>query len=71
LIAHQAIIRALYGYLSGRPQEECPHVPVPLHTVIELTPTAYGYEERRTGLEPLLPDRSDAPFSVAPRPDRI
>jgi broad specificity phosphatase PhoE/predicted kinase len=71
LIAHQAIIRALYGYLSGRPQEECPHVPVPLHTVIELTPTAYGYEERRIALEPLLPDRSDAPFSVGPRPDRI
>jgi broad specificity phosphatase PhoE/predicted kinase len=68
LIAHQAIIRALYGYLSGRPQEECPHVPVPLHTVIELTPTAYGYEEKRTALPPDLPDRSDAPLSVGPWP---
>jgi broad specificity phosphatase PhoE/predicted kinase len=52
IIAHQAIIRALYGYLMGRPQEECPHIGVPLHTVIELVPTAYGYEERRFELDP-------------------
>jgi 6-phosphofructo-2-kinase / fructose-2,6-biphosphatase 3 len=66
VIGHQAIVRALYGYLTGRPQEECPYLPIPLHTVIELTPTAYGYEERRTDLEPHLPDRSDAPLSLAP-----
>ena len=36
VVAHQAIIRALYGYLTGRPQEECPHVPIPLHTLVEL-----------------------------------
>ncbi len=52
MIAHQAVIRALYGYLMGRPQDECPYLPVPLHTVIALTPTAYGYEERRYQLEP-------------------
>ncbi|MFO0565152.1 MAG: 6-phosphofructo-2-kinase/fructose-2,6-bisphosphatase [Polyangiaceae bacterium] len=68
IIAHQAIIRALYGYLSGRPQEECPHLPIPLHTIIELTPTAYGYEEHRIDLEPHLPDRSDAPLSIGPWP---
>ncbi len=66
VIAHQAIVRALYGYLTGRPQEECPYVPVPLHTVIELTPTAYGYEEHRTALDPTLPERADAPLSVGP-----
>ncbi|MBK7584600.1 MAG: histidine phosphatase family protein [Myxococcales bacterium] len=68
LVGHQAIIRALYGYLTGRPQEECPHVPIPLHTLIELTPTAYGYEEHRVELEPDLPDRSDAPLSMGPWP---
>ena len=47
VIAHQAVIRALYGYLTGKPQDECPHVVVPLHTVIQLTPTEYGYEEQR------------------------
>lgn len=52
VIAHQAVVRALYGYLMGRPQDECPYLPVPLHTVIALTPTAYGYEERRYQLDP-------------------
>jgi broad specificity phosphatase PhoE/predicted kinase len=52
VVAHQAVIRALYGYLMGRPQEECPYLPVPLHSVIALTPTAYGYEERRYALDP-------------------
>jgi broad specificity phosphatase PhoE/predicted kinase len=66
IVAHQAVIRALYGYLTGRPQEECPYVPIPLHTVIELTPTAYGYDEHRVELEPLLPERSDAPLSIGP-----
>jgi broad specificity phosphatase PhoE len=52
VISHQAVLRALYGYLMGKPQEECPHLSIPLHTVIELMPTAYGYEEHRYRLEP-------------------
>ncbi|HMJ10413.1 MAG TPA: 6-phosphofructo-2-kinase/fructose-2,6-bisphosphatase [Polyangiaceae bacterium] len=52
VIGHQAVVRSLYGYLMGRPQDECPYLPVPLHTVIALTPNAYGYEERRYALEP-------------------
>jgi broad specificity phosphatase PhoE/predicted kinase len=47
LIAHQAVLRALYGYLMGKPQDECPYLEIPLHTVIELKPTEYGYEESR------------------------
>jgi broad specificity phosphatase PhoE/predicted kinase len=47
LIAHQAVLRALYGYLMGKPQDECPYLEIPLHTVIELKPTEYGYEETR------------------------
>src|SRR5262249_3685748 len=47
IIAHRAVIRALYGYLMGKPQDECPHVQVPLHTSIQLTPTDYGYDEDR------------------------
>ena len=38
----------------GRPQEDTPHVPVPLHTLIELAPTAYGYEEKRFELAPYI-----------------
>lgn len=47
IIAHQAVLRALYGYLMGKPQDECPYLTVPLHTVIELTPTETGYDEKR------------------------
>ena len=46
-VGHQAVLRALYGYLMGKPQDECPHLSVPLHTVIELTPTETGYDEQR------------------------
>jgi broad specificity phosphatase PhoE/predicted kinase len=47
VIGHQAVLRALYGYLMGKPQDECPYLEIPLHTVIELSPTEYGYDERR------------------------
>jgi broad specificity phosphatase PhoE/predicted kinase len=50
IVAHQAVIRALYGYLMGKPQDECPYLEVPLHTVIQLTPTEYGYDEERFAL---------------------
>jgi broad specificity phosphatase PhoE/predicted kinase len=50
VIAHQAVVRALYGYLMGRPQDECPHLSIPLHTVIQLTPTENGYDEQRFAL---------------------
>ena len=47
VIAHQAILRAIYGYFMDRPPEEIPYIEIPLHTVIQLTPTAYGCEEKR------------------------
>lgn len=47
IVGHQAVLRALYGYLMGKPQEECPYLSVPLHTVIQLTPTESGYREER------------------------
>jgi broad specificity phosphatase PhoE/predicted kinase len=52
VIGHQAVLRALYGYLMGKPQEDCPHLKIPLHSVIQLTPTAYGYDEQHFDLEP-------------------
>jgi broad specificity phosphatase PhoE len=47
VIAHQAILRAIYAYFMDKPPQEIPHIEVPLHTVIQLTPTAYGCEEKR------------------------
>ena len=52
MIAHQAVLRALYAYLMDRLPKDCPFLPMPLHTVLELTPTTYGCEERRIELGP-------------------
>ncbi|MDP9033757.1 MAG: 6-phosphofructo-2-kinase/fructose-2,6-bisphosphatase [Myxococcota bacterium] len=53
VIGHQAALRALHAYMMDRPPHECPFVSIPLHTIIELEPTAYGCEERRIALPPL------------------
>lgn len=45
VVGHQAILRILYGYLTGKRPEDCPDLPIPLHTVIQLTPQAYSTEE--------------------------
>lgn len=52
LIGHQAVLRAIYAYLMDKPPMECPRLEIPLHTVIELTPTAYGCREERFQLPP-------------------
>ena len=51
IVAHQAIIRCLYGYLTNVPPEQCAHLDVPLHTIIELVPKAYGAVETRTPID--------------------
>ncbi len=51
IIAHQAVLRVLYGYLTDKPLVEIPHLPIPLHTVIALTPIAYGALESRYPLD--------------------
>ncbi|CAN0571400.1 unnamed protein product, partial [Ectocarpus sp. 12 AP-2014] len=38
VVGHQAILRVLYGYLTGKAPGECPTIHMPLHTVIKLTP---------------------------------
>lgn len=52
VVAHQAVIRALIAYFLDHRPEECTRLEVPLHTVIELTPKAYGCAERRIWLGP-------------------
>ena len=47
VICHQAILRCIYGYFHNIPQEEIPYIKIPLHTVIKLTPKAYGCDEVR------------------------
>jgi broad specificity phosphatase PhoE/predicted kinase len=50
IVAHQAVTRVLYAYLTGQKPETCTEIPIPLHTVIEITPTAYGHTEKRYDL---------------------
>lgn len=46
IIAHQATIRCMYAYFMNMTHDELPYAPIPLHTVIELTPKAYGCTQR-------------------------
>ncbi|CAK7271787.1 Fructose-2,6-bisphosphatase [Sporothrix epigloea] len=47
IITHQAVIRCIYAYFMKKDQERSPWMNVPLHTLIKLTPRAYGTEEVR------------------------
>ena len=46
IIGHQAILRIIYGYLMGININEIPHINMPLHTLIELTPDTYNFSEK-------------------------
>eukprot|EP01087_Luapelamoeba_hula_P006148 TRINITY_DN1625_c0_g1_i7.p1 TRINITY_DN1625_c0_g1~~TRINITY_DN1625_c0_g1_i7.p1 ORF type:complete len:596 (-),score=117.68 TRINITY_DN1625_c0_g1_i7:32-1819(-) len=50
IIAHNAVIRCLYAYFADKVPEDCPHLTIPLHTIIEITPKAYACEEKRFNL---------------------
>jgi broad specificity phosphatase PhoE len=45
--SHQAIVRCIYAYFMNLPQSKSPWMEVPLHTLMKLTPKAYGTEEQR------------------------
>lgn len=48
IVSHQAVLRVIYGYFMGVPQEKIPSLEIPLHTLIELTPLPDGsmHEQR-------------------------
>ncbi|KAL2811670.1 hypothetical protein BJX63DRAFT_422212 [Aspergillus granulosus] len=47
IVTHQAVLRCIYAYFLNVAQEQSPWMEVPLHTLIKLTPRAYGTEEQR------------------------
>jgi len=47
VVGHRAVLRCLYGYFVGTPEEQIPHLELPLHQVIKLSPGPYGTEERK------------------------
>ena len=42
VVGHQAVLRCLLGYFLEVEEDKMPWIEVPLHTVIKLTPVAYG-----------------------------
>jgi len=50
VIAHQAVLRAIYAYFHNISPEQCTRLPIPLHRVLELRPHAYGCQEVRLSL---------------------
>jgi 6-phosphofructo-2-kinase/fructose-2,6-biphosphatase 2 len=47
IVSHQAVLRCIYGYFMNIDRDKLPYINIPLHTVIQLTPKAYGCEEVR------------------------
>lgn len=47
IVTHQAVLRCIYAYFMGMDSEKSPWMEVPLHTLIKLTPRAYGTQEER------------------------
>jgi broad specificity phosphatase PhoE len=45
VIGHQAIIRCISGYFFNVDLKQLPHIPVPLHLLIKLTPDNYTFSE--------------------------
>ncbi|KAI0646743.1 bifunctional 6-phosphofructo-2-kinase/fructose-2,6-bisphosphate 2-phosphatase [Trametes meyenii] len=67
IIGHQAILRCLYAYFHDLPQADLPYIKIPLHTVIKLTPKAYGCDEERYTL-PIGAVDTHRPKPKAPAP---
>ncbi|KAJ8980003.1 hypothetical protein NQ317_016666 [Molorchus minor] len=42
VVSHQAVIRCLLAYFLDKSADDLPYLKVPLHTIIKLTPVAYG-----------------------------
>ena len=47
IISHQGILRIIYAFYMGLNREDAPYASIPLNTVLELTPNAFGCSERR------------------------
>jgi len=69
IVGHQGIHRLIYAYFMGLTREEAPYVSIPLNTIIELSPHAYGCHEKRTCLmdkSEMLNDGQDEPVTSMP-----
>ncbi|XP_060803208.1 6-phosphofructo-2-kinase/fructose-2,6-bisphosphatase isoform X2 [Amyelois transitella] len=68
VVSHQAVMRCLLAYFLDKSAEELPYLHVPLHTVIKLTPVAYGCREEHIKLSVAAVDTHRPKPSVIPAP---
>ena len=54
VVGHQAVLRCLLGYFLEVAEDKMPYIEVPLHTVIKLTPLAYGCKVNYTYMQSKL-----------------
>ena len=66
VICHQAVARCLLAYFLDHNSDELPYLRVPLHTVIKLTPVAYGCRVEKFDLKvPAVNTHREKPKNVA------
>lgn len=53
IVSHRPVLRCLYSYFIDVQGEYMPKIPFPLHTIVVLTPSLIGWDERRENLNPL------------------
>ncbi|KAK8801178.1 hypothetical protein WA158_007009 [Blastocystis sp. Blastoise] len=68
VVSHQATLRCLLAYFIDKPKEEIPYLPIPLHTLIRITPKANCCEEERFVFLPVDP-QTYPPLSLLSKPD--
>lgn len=61
VVGHQAVLRCLLGYFLEVAEDKMPYIEVPLHTVIKLTPLAYGCKRENVYLGPCCDQTDDVP----------
>ncbi|KAM3957124.1 6-phosphofructo-2-kinase/fructose-2,6-biphosphatase isoform 3-T3 [Aphomia sociella] len=68
VVSHQAVMRCLLAYFLDKSAEELPYLHVPLHSVIKLTPVAYGCREEHIALSVAAVDTHRPKPCVIPAP---
>jgi len=61
VVGHQAVLRCLLGYFLEVEEDKMPYIEVPLHTVIKLTPVAYGCKREDVFIGPGCDQTDDVP----------
>ncbi|XP_028850220.1 6-phosphofructo-2-kinase/fructose-2,6-bisphosphatase-like isoform X5 [Denticeps clupeoides] len=72
VICHQAVMRCLLAYFLDKSAEELPYLKCPLHTVLKLTPVAYGCKVESVFLNiEAVNTHRERPMSEEPQGNRI